>query len=169
MDTTPGHPVTKPKMYCRQCRYPLDHLDKYRCPECGRAFDPKDPRTYQTKPPHHWMSTIVPSRFWGDRKKYRIAIGVYLCLIALACFFPPVTPIAPAPRPIFSLMRVSVVQLECQAICHEEEPDWCKSGCNLAVKVKFGQLLLEIVAVTLLGYCGVRIYESYSRRRWGLR
>lgn len=31
--------------YCRACSYPLRAIDSEACPECGRAFDPKDPRT----------------------------------------------------------------------------------------------------------------------------
>ena len=30
---------------CRGCGYPLRDLSEPRCPECGRAFDPYDPRT----------------------------------------------------------------------------------------------------------------------------
>ncbi len=36
-------------MYCRDCSYPLDHLDQQRCPECGRPFDPESPRTYRRR------------------------------------------------------------------------------------------------------------------------
>jgi hypothetical protein len=37
-------------LYCRQCRYPLRGLDSRRCPECGQAFDPADPKTYFISP-----------------------------------------------------------------------------------------------------------------------
>jgi rubrerythrin len=30
---------------CRDCGYALFGLPENRCPECGRAFDPADPRT----------------------------------------------------------------------------------------------------------------------------
>jgi len=32
-------------MYCKDCRYRLARWQSC-CPECGRAFDPSDPRTY---------------------------------------------------------------------------------------------------------------------------
>ncbi len=32
--------------YCRRCSYPLRGLPEQRCPECGQAFDPGDPKTY---------------------------------------------------------------------------------------------------------------------------
>lgn len=33
---------------CLTCDYPLLSLSEHRCPECGRAFDPADPRTVRT-------------------------------------------------------------------------------------------------------------------------
>lgn len=32
--------------FCMDCSYPLRGLASHECPECGRAFDPKDPCTY---------------------------------------------------------------------------------------------------------------------------
>ena len=37
-------------MYCRKCRYPLVGLQTQKCPECGRAFEPNDPKTFVTSP-----------------------------------------------------------------------------------------------------------------------
>jgi hypothetical protein len=37
-------------MYCRRCDYILDGIDSHRCPECGRDFDPTDPKTFATAP-----------------------------------------------------------------------------------------------------------------------
>jgi len=34
--------------YCMKCYYSLAGLTEYRCPECGRAFDPADNRTWNT-------------------------------------------------------------------------------------------------------------------------
>jgi hypothetical protein len=36
-------------MYCRSCQYELVGLNKGRCPECGRPFDPADPTTFQAR------------------------------------------------------------------------------------------------------------------------
>ena len=33
-------------MRCKTCHYSLENLTEHRCPECGRAFDPADPRTF---------------------------------------------------------------------------------------------------------------------------
>ena len=33
-------------MYCRRCHYNLQGLQSGVCPECGLAFDPRQPRTY---------------------------------------------------------------------------------------------------------------------------
>lgn len=44
----------EPARYCRGCGYSLHGLPEPRCPECGRNYDPADPRTY-------WLNGI-PSR-----------------------------------------------------------------------------------------------------------
>lgn len=43
-------------MQCLTCKYDLAHLTPdsggdYRCPECGRAFDPQDASTYESGKP----------------------------------------------------------------------------------------------------------------------
>ena len=43
-----------PAMYCIDCLYALTGLTKYRCPECGRSFDPSRPRTYRHVPWRQW-------------------------------------------------------------------------------------------------------------------
>lgn len=35
--------------YCCDCGYVLAGLSEDRCPECGRRFDPQDPRTYRSE------------------------------------------------------------------------------------------------------------------------
>ena len=35
--------------YCRSCQYDLAGLDAGRCPECGRPFDPADPKTFERR------------------------------------------------------------------------------------------------------------------------
>ncbi len=42
--------------YCLTCRHSLRGLESHQCPECGRAFDPSDPRT---------TSPYPYSRFWA--------------------------------------------------------------------------------------------------------
>jgi hypothetical protein len=37
-------------MRCRTCGYDLHELRDPRCPECGRGFDPADPRTFLSRP-----------------------------------------------------------------------------------------------------------------------
>jgi hypothetical protein len=36
--------------YCLKCFYALRDLDSHVCPECGRGFDPDDPRTTSARP-----------------------------------------------------------------------------------------------------------------------
>lgn len=35
-------------MFCLTCKYPLGSDEPWRCPECGRAFDPQRPETYHS-------------------------------------------------------------------------------------------------------------------------
>ena len=63
-------PTDPPAKRCLHCSYILDGLPENRCPECGRPFDPHDPRTYQlghrrpflqrwANPPPLWNLLIV--------------------------------------------------------------------------------------------------------------
>lgn len=71
-------------MRCKACNYSLWKLTEHRCPECGRAFDPDDPRTFAAPRPFRsrrerrkpaiiyffviWLSaTIIPLRNFTDR------------------------------------------------------------------------------------------------------
>jgi predicted amidophosphoribosyltransferase len=46
-------------MRCLSCKYDLSKLTEHRCPECGRAFDPEDPRTF--KP---FVPFVLRFRLW---------------------------------------------------------------------------------------------------------
>ena len=48
-----GEPPSVPQDFhgfCPRCHYNLRGLAEPRCPECGRGFDPSDPRTYSFTP-----------------------------------------------------------------------------------------------------------------------
>jgi hypothetical protein len=50
--------TTEPKR-CRGCGYILEHLPEPRCPECGRAFNSGDARTFVRGVRRGWLSGIV--------------------------------------------------------------------------------------------------------------
>src|SRR5436190_23642408 len=55
----PSNPAPYPlpdSARCLQCDYLLRGLTEPRCPECGREFDPADPKTYATGPRIGWLS-----------------------------------------------------------------------------------------------------------------
>ena len=64
-------------MRCRACQYNLNGTTERRCPECGRAFDPDNPATFDRE-----------SMSAGERKRLAISgtavMGVLLLLIAYA-------------------------------------------------------------------------------------
>lgn len=62
---------------CIECGYCLKGISSGRCPECGRAFDPADARTYETA-----MSTPPRAGL--------ALLGSYACLLGFA-FTEPVT------------------------------------------------------------------------------
>jgi hypothetical protein len=46
---------------CLSCKYDLSQLTsggEHRCPECGRAFDPDDPSTFDSKRLRNWPSLL---------------------------------------------------------------------------------------------------------------
>lgn len=59
--TPPTHRLDVPvDATCRACGYALVGLVECRCPECGGAFDPDDPRTYRVpRPPGAWLDAIL--------------------------------------------------------------------------------------------------------------
>ncbi len=47
-----------PGLFCRRCGYPLLHLDRNRCPECGRESDPADARSFRSAPKLMWWKYL---------------------------------------------------------------------------------------------------------------
>jgi hypothetical protein len=81
---TSGEPV----MYCRHCGYILDHLAENRCPECGRHFDPDDPRTYLSRARR------------SLRRRLMLTPLILLPFVAIASWmFRPTTPPVKSVRP----------------------------------------------------------------------
>lgn len=52
-------PLVQPTMYCKGCGYVLDGLPEHRCPECGREFDPGNPKTFSDQPPLHPVKVLL--------------------------------------------------------------------------------------------------------------
>ena len=72
MASTSGSSTTDPTGYCKTCGYDLRGLPQPRCPECGNAFDPQNPKTFSRRPPRSWI--------WRWSKR---ALVVLLVLIVL--------------------------------------------------------------------------------------
>lgn len=71
-DYSPTAASTQPRRYCKGCGYSLFGLESRICPECGRAFDPANRRTFAQKPRH-----------WGWRRARRVsAVMIRLLLTA---------------------------------------------------------------------------------------
>src|SRR5687767_11346256 len=71
-------PATTLDARCRSCGYSLAGLPETRCPECGGAFDPTDPRTYSQGT---WTSRARD--VWVRYKKPALAVGrLGVCVLA---------------------------------------------------------------------------------------
>ena len=71
-------------MRCLSCHYDLRNLPEHRCPECGRAFDPNDPRTYDTE---------ASARNRSDRRALVWAVSAFALTFILALLVRYVIPI----------------------------------------------------------------------------
>lgn len=62
-------------MHCISCKYDLSGLDGDRCPECGRQFDPRDPRTFRE------------TRYSGPKLRWALALfgGALALGVVFAC------------------------------------------------------------------------------------
>ena len=85
-------------MRCLSCHYDLRNLAKHRCPECGRAFDPDNPCTFDTGvlAPSTWASLYRTSAYvffvvlislfvaftWASSWQYRLSNFVAAFMLA---------------------------------------------------------------------------------------
>lgn len=44
--------------FCRSCNYDLNGLSEHRCPECGREFDPENPKSFANTPDWHFRRKL---------------------------------------------------------------------------------------------------------------
>lgn len=66
---------------CLTCDYPLLSLSEHRCPECGRVFDPADPRTMRTqRSPGKIAQFLLKPPGWPSHAA--VATTVLLSLVA---------------------------------------------------------------------------------------
>jgi hypothetical protein len=79
-------PATPISMHCRKCGYQLAGLSENRCPECGRAFDPANPSSYD-RDPGRWRSRR------RERAIFKVVSAVAAILaifeVCLLCFYRP--------------------------------------------------------------------------------
>ena len=57
--------VSSPQIFCIGCGYALRQITSTRCPECGRPFDPNDPRTMSLGSPlRRWQRWLLQPMGW---------------------------------------------------------------------------------------------------------
>lgn len=77
-------------MRCKTCHYPLAKLREHRCPECGRTFDPGDPKTFA-----HAVGLgrelLEVAAFLGLSMLICAALGLigWICIVSVAAFSLP--------------------------------------------------------------------------------
>jgi hypothetical protein len=62
---------------CKGCQYSLANLTEPRCPECGRAFDPNEPSTFDSEP---LENTLM------DRSAWSLLVSLFLIFGVLVFF-----------------------------------------------------------------------------------
>jgi hypothetical protein len=75
------------RRYCLDCRHPLDPAGSSACPECGRAFDPRDPRSTRASADGGFaraFEDLARAAAWV------IATGAVAATIAIALGFSPI-------------------------------------------------------------------------------
>ena len=86
--------------YCLGCGYRLTGVNHFRCPECGRAFDPDDPTSYRSasegEPDPGEKARIEKQK---TNISWLILIGLALVIVSISLLGKPskTTPGGPAP------------------------------------------------------------------------
>ena len=83
-DFTPHVAPRHEHINCRSCGYPLRHLDRARCPECGRAFDPKQMDTPLPDPPTPRQEAVARQRLQRWFQSWLTIIG--LAIVSVFAF-----------------------------------------------------------------------------------
>lgn len=78
-DSNPRQPYVDQHIYCLECKYDLFGLRTFTCPECGRPFDPADPKTWLKDLRHPFVV------FLTSKRTRRIALwtGIPILLLAI--------------------------------------------------------------------------------------
>lgn len=78
-DSNPRQPYVDQHIYCLECKYDLFGLRTFTCPECGRPFDPADPKTWLKDLRHPFVT------FLTSKRARRIALwtGIPILLLAI--------------------------------------------------------------------------------------
>ena len=65
-----------PLTFCLGCGYVLSYIERNRCPECGRAFDPGDPLTYATEKNLHGLKYLAVALAGAGAMVVAIAVTI---------------------------------------------------------------------------------------------
>jgi hypothetical protein len=155
-------PQEKPLGYCLDCDYSLQGLTTNRCPECGREFDPADPRTRNTETP---IGNV--GRFF--MKPIGWSMPALAVLYILMCCWETRVPIGPVKFPFASryvaaflwvLWMVRMMGRLAFRMRHMETNIVSPGGWRLAWLVPF----LIVVAMSLVGW-GIPVQLGFSISR----
>ncbi|MFM1822412.1 MAG: hypothetical protein RI967_678 [Planctomycetota bacterium] len=75
------------RRFCLDCRHPLDPAGSSACPECGRAFDPRDPRSTRASADGGFARAFED---FARAAAWVIATGAVAATIAIALGFSPI-------------------------------------------------------------------------------
>jgi hypothetical protein len=112
---------------CLDCGYILHGLAEFRCPECGREFDPEDPESFSIKPP------FVRWKFWLPGLLLAFGAGTFLWLILF-----PTTGVGVAVTIVVPFSMGAILGYSCRR--------------GMAVQILLGLLVLLAVSLVMLTF-----------------
>lgn len=160
------------KFFCMDCSYPLRGLANHECPECGRAFDPKDPSTYSPTA-SRWSLQIPYDAICAMIFAIPMAVVLIEAWIgSLQHWWWRHGDLNGLVTPPFVLGLVSIIV--CQYVSDRKPPHTdtytaIATGIGLLVLAGDGREMTVFVLAFSMAFIAVLVVRAWTRRAWWSR